>query len=352
MPFPRRSALLLAVAAAGLGAAACGDAPPDVLARGPYLTEVTETTARLRWIARDGARIEIEAVGPDGARVVAGDGELTGLSPGTRYEWTARAGGDAVAEGAVTTAPQDLTEPLEFLVFGDYGAPNDTSAQVAALAEAQRPRLLVTTGDNGYLVTLPELLDQNIFGPLRAVLAQAPNYGVVGDHDVFFPAGQAALVEALDWPGDGERYDRDYGPVQIVGLGLNADPGDVAFARRALARPGPRARFVVLHQPIREGSPMLPVIAAADVTAVLEGHLHAYERRERPEAPGVPFLTVGTGGAPRSDRTPTSADARVHIAEFGLMRVRLQGDRAAFEFVDVTGRVRDRIETRNPAGGG
>lgn len=131
--------------------------------------------------------------------------------------------------------------------------------------------------------------------------------------------------------------------VQIVGLGLRGDPGDVAFARRALARPGPLARFVVVHQPLREGSPVLPVIAAGEVTAVLEGHLHAYERRARPEAPGVPFLTVGAGGAPRSSRTPRSDDARAHVTEFGLMRVRLEGNRARYEFVDVEGRVRDRL---------
>jgi hypothetical protein len=125
---------------------------------------------------------------------------------------------------------------------------------------------------------------------------------------------------------------------------VRADEADVAFARRALARPGPLARFVTVHQPIKAGNPLLEVIAEADVTAVLAGHLHAYERRVRPEAPGVPFLTAGTGGAPRNEgRTPRSDDAVAYLAEFGVLRVRLEGERATYEFVDVDGRVRDRL---------
>ena len=69
---------------------------------------------------------------------------------------------------------------------------------------------------------------------------------------------------------------------------------------------------MTMHQPLKAGNPLLEVIGAADVTAVIAGHLHAYERRERPEAPGVPFLTVGTGGGPatrtarRAATTPSS----------------------------------------------
>jgi hypothetical protein len=53
---------------------------------------------------------------------------------------------------------------------------------------------------------------------------------------------------------------------------------------------------------------------------------------------------VGTGGGPRNpDRTPRSDDAEVHIAAFGLLRIRLAQSGAAYEFVDIDGRVRDRF---------
>lgn len=280
-----------------------------------------------------------------GAAASARGGDLTGLAPDTRYRWSAAIDGREAATGVLTTAPRDLSRPLDLVVFGDYGAPNDSSRAVAARLAAEAPRLLVTTGDNAYIVTLPQLLDELIFRPLAPVLGGAPNLGTVGDHDVVFPAGQRALAEAFEWPGDGDRYELRHGPVQVIAIGLRGDAADVPFVRRALARPGPRARLLVMHQPIKDGNPLLPVIAAADVTAVLAGHLHAYERREVAGAPGVPFLTVGTGGAPRNDeRTPRSPDAVAYAAAFGFMRVRLQDAGATFSFVDVDGRERDRLE--------
>jgi hypothetical protein len=56
------------------------------------------------------------------------------------------------------------------------------------------------------------------------------------------------------------------------------------------------------------------------------------------------MFTVGTGGGPRNpDHTPPSADADVHIAAFGLLRIRLADPGAEYAFVDVDGRVRDRF---------
>ncbi len=338
--------LCLAAWGCGGGDDGGGEAPAAAFTRAPYLTRVAPTSARMRWVAPPGTRVTVTATPADGGAARTADGgDLRGLAPDTRYAWTARIDGRDAASGAFTTAPRDLSRPLDLVAFGDYGAPNDSSRAVAARVAAEEPRLLVTAGDNAYIVTLPQLLDELVFGPLAPVLGSAPNYGTVGDHDVVFPAGQRALAEAFEWPADGERYDLRYGPVQVVAIGLRGDAADVPFLRRALARPGPLARLVVMHQPVTAGNPVLPVIAAADVTAVLAGHLHAYERREVAGAPGVPFLTVGTGGAPRNDgRTPRSRDAVVYLAAFGVLRVRLHDGRATFAFVDVEGRVRDTLE--------
>lgn len=353
-----RPALALALtASAALGLAACSDgaeppetaigatAPATGFVRSPYLTRVTRTEARLRWIAPAGARVRLTASAPDGTTVRAQRGHLRDLAPDTGYDWVATVDGMPAARGRFRTAPRDLARPVDLIAFGDYGAGNDSSRAVARLAAAQDAALLITTGDNAFPVTAPQIFDSHIFGPLAPVLARMPNYGTMGDHDVVFDPARRALAEAFEWPGGGERYALTYGPVQVVALGLEADASDVSFARRALARPGPRARLVVTHRPIHAGNPLLPVLARADVTAVIAGHLHAYERRSLAQVPGVPFLTVGTGGAPRSGprHTPRSDDAAVHVAEFGLLRLRLHGDRATYEFVDTAGAVRDRF---------
>jgi len=319
-------------------------AEPAAFVRGPYLTRVTETEARLRWVAMPGTRVRLTASTGSGTTVRAQRGHFRGLQPDTAHRWVATVDGRPAATGGFVTAPTDLGRPVRLIAFGDYGAVNDGSRAVAEMAAGEDARLLVTMGDNMYPVTAPQVFDTNVFLPLRATLSRMPNYGTMGDHDIVFPGARRALAAAFDWPGGGERYALRYGPVQVVALGLEGDADDIAFLRRALRVRGPLARLVVTHRPIQEGNPLLPIIAAGGVTAVLSGHLHAYERRARPEAPGVPFLTIGTGGAPRnSSHTPRSPDATVHIAAFGLLRIVLHGDRADYEFVDVDGRTHDRF---------
>lgn len=346
------AAVVAAVVTAVLIATRGGDDGAAVraepFARGPYLVAVGTGTARLRWIAPAGRTVTATATAPDGTAVRAVDGTFTGLRPDTAYRWTARAG-DTTAAGTFTTAPAALTGTLTFVAFGDYGAATDGERAVAATAVAQRPRFLITTGDNSYLAAVPDLLDPNIFVPLRELMANAPNIGVVGDHDIAFPDGRRALVEALEWPGGGDRFDWRYGPLQFIGLGLRGDPGDVPFLQRALSRPGPSARFVVVHQPLKAGNPVLRALAGRPVAAVLSGHLHAYERRTSPDAPGLPLFTVGTGGAPASEgNTPRSPDARVFIPPFGLLRVDVSPGRVAFRYLDADGRERDRLERALP----
>jgi hypothetical protein len=316
----------------------------SVFARHPYLARVTETTARLRWIARAGARVRVVAITPEGATVRAQRGDFRDLRPGTRHRWIATVDGVPAAEGSFTTAPLDLSQPLDLIAFGDTGAGNTSSRAVARLAAGEEARMLLSAGDNAYPFLAPRFLDDRIFGPLAPVLGRMPNIGALGDHDILLPAGRAALVEAFEWPGGGERYALRHGPLQVVVLGLEADAADLAFARRAFARRGPLARIVLVHRPLQPGNPLLPLIRRARVTAVVAGHLHAYERRTAAGAPTTPMFTVGTGGAPRNpDRTPRSDDADVHIPAFGLLRIRLHGGSAEYAFVDTDGAVRDRF---------
>ena len=105
------------------------------------------------------------------------------------------------------------------------------------------------------------------------------------------------------------------------------------------------ARWVIIHRPPDPGNPVLPVVRAAGAAAVLSGHNHRYERRT---VNGVLCLTVGTGGAPRSDGdefTPESPDAVVSLAEFGSLRTDYAAGTIRYAFIDAGGKVRDRFRT-------
>lgn len=314
---------------------------PDPFTRGPYLVHVGTSTATLRWDVEGNRPVEIVVTTPDGRTVTSTDGRLRGLAPGARQGWVAVVDGGARAAGAITTAPTDPQAPIRFAVFGDYGAGGEDEWAVGRVAAAQSPAFTVVPGDNAYPVAAPPFFDRNIFAPMRALLAQGPFIATLGEHDVAYFGGKD-LALALGLPNGGDRYMRDYGPLRFAVLGLEADAADLPLLRAALARPGARRVYIVVHRPPRPGNPVLAV-ARGSVAAVFAGHNHRYERRV---IDGVLTLTVGTGGAPRSADealTPRSPEALVSLAEFGLVRVDDRAGEAAMVFLDAAGRGRDRV---------
>ena len=320
---------------------------PDPFTRGPWVEAVSGTSATLSWRTEGDERVRIRATAPDGRTIAAKGGELRGLVPGTRYGWVADADGNARAWGSVTTPPARAGAPVRFIITGDYGAGGEDEYAVARVAAAQAPAFTLSTGDNVYLAAAPALFDQMIFRPLRPLLAQGPLLGVVGDHDTLWQGGRP-LAETLRWPGGGDRSVQRYGRMAFITLGIEGDRADLPFLRRALAQTsGADARWVVIHRPPEPGNPVLPVVRQAGAAAVLSGHNHRYERRL---VNGVLCMTVGTGGAPRSDGeefTPESEDAIVSIAEFGAVRADYAAGAVNYAFISAWGETLDRF--RAPA---
>ena len=322
---------------------------PDPFTRGPWVAAVSPTSARIAWEIPDGEAVQVRAVSPDGRTITAQDGLLRGLAPGTRYGWTASTGEGARAFGSVTTPPVTAGSAVRFIITGDYGVGGEDQYAVARSGAAQGPAFTVSTGDNVYLAAAPALFDQTIFRPMRPLLAQGPLLGVVGDHDTLWKGGKP-LADLFGWPGGGDRGIQRYGRLAFITLGIDGDAADLPFLRSALARTaGADARWVLVHRPPGAGNPILPVVARAGAAAVMSGHNHRYERRT---VDGVLCLTVGTGGAPRSDGdefTPESADATVSIAEFGSLRADYAAGRINYAFIDAGGVALDRFRT--PAAG-
>jgi hypothetical protein len=309
--------------------------------RGPYLLRVTRGEAVLRWSARGDRDVKVTATGPGGQAVRVRGGVLRGLRPDTRYAWVASVGGTAEAGGSFTTPPVGLDHPVRFAVFGDYGSGNDDEWAVGRMLAAQRPDFAVTAGDNSYLVAAGPLLDRNIFRPLADLMANAPMYVCLGDHDTFFP-GPGAISKAFGLPAGGGRHTVDWGSIQVVIIGDQPnEPDAIAYARTQLARPGPAVRFVVCHRPLQSGNAILPVLRAAGAT-VFSGHLHRYERRT---VDGVQTFTVGTGGegpgAP--EHTKASPGAAVSLLDIGALMVEVRSGGVGYTFLDERGRVLDHV---------
>jgi hypothetical protein len=307
--------------------------------RGPYLLRVEGDRAELRWRTDGDRDVRVTALDDAGREVEGRDGVLRGLRPGTRYAWTASVDGVGRASGSFTTPSPDPAEPVRIAALADHGIGGDEQYAVARTIAASRPDLVVTAGDNSYLSAPDILLDRNVFRPMAELMRNAPVYVGLGDHEAL-PPGDGAIRDAFDLPPGG-RYAVAHGTVQAVILGDRADAAGLAFARRALARPGFGHRFVVVHRPPRPGAPILRVAREAGVDAVISGHLHRYERRV---VDGVRCFTVGTGGGRIGDDefTRPTAGAQVSMTTHGHLRIDVAGDAVRYTFVDLTGRVADR----------
>ena len=317
--------------------------PSGDFARSPFLTRVTTTEANFAWQLKPGqGPVSLSVRAPDGTVTNAPGGRATGLRPATRYVWTANLGGGAAAAGAFGTAPLSTATPITLVSFGDYGSGTAHEYAVARQAAAEQPALFLSAGDNAYLLGAPPFLDRAIFRPLHELLAEAPAVAALGEHDLAYRDG-AAVISALHLPG--HQYSIQYGPVQVVVLGLEADASALAYARKTLGRcSGPcPVRFVLTHRPISATNPIMPLLRQRRVAAILAGHLHRYERHVRD---GVLQFTVGTGGEGAGDAAHTLAtpDAIVSLIAYGYLRIGIAGDRISYQFVDQSGHVRDSVE--------
>ena len=181
-------------------------------------------------------------------------------------------------------------------------------------------RSFLSAGDNAYLLAAPPFLNRAIFDPLHALLGEAPMVAALGEHDLAYRDG-AAVISALHLPG--HQYTVQYGPVQVVVLGLEADASALRYASKTLGNcraPCP-VRFVLTHRPISADNPIMPLLRRRHVAAILAGHLHRYERHVRA---GVLEFTIGTGGeGPRRrgqhpGRHPTRS---VSFLAYGFLRI-------------------------------
>ncbi len=191
-------------------------------------------------------------------RVTARDGRpLSRLAPGTRYLLdapTSRAGASCRGRLHRPRRPP-RPRPITLVSVRRLRLRQRARVRGRPARRGRDPALVLSAGDNAYLLAAPPLLDRAIFDPLHALLAEAPMVATLGEHDLAWNDG-SAVISALHLPG--HHYSVQYGPVQIVVLGLQADSSTPAYANataRASVRPRCPIRFVLIHRVDRRRRP-------------------------------------------------------------------------------------------------
>jgi hypothetical protein len=208
---------------------------------------------------------------------------------------------------SAATAAAGRSAPVRsgFVAFGDFGGGPAQRAVAAAMsrwAAGHRVDALVTTGDNVYERGEPQRFAAQLDRPYQRLRRTRPLWVTLGNHDEIAGHG-AAQLRHLGLPK--LPYAKTLPGVQLLFLdGNRPDRAQATWLKVRLARPGPRFRVVVFHQPAwscsTHGSTRevdrwwVPVLERNRVALVLNGHDHNYQRFV--STLGVNYVVTGGGG--------------------------------------------------------
>ena len=199
--------------------------------------------------------------------------------------------------------------PTEIVVIGDFGS---GSGRQRDLAETMRDviadrnvELLLTTGDNFYSDDIEDIWDE----PYGWLVAEGIQVAAAwGNHDIETDTRVALVQQRLNPPG--RWYSVPLGEGKLIVLDSNQvdDPEQIAWLRSELKTSGAPV-VISFHHPafscgvyadyalVRET--WVPILQPYEVTVVLSGHEHHYERFE---VAGKTYVVTGGGGQRIRDR--------------------------------------------------
>jgi 3',5'-cyclic AMP phosphodiesterase CpdA len=138
---------------------------------------------------------------------------------------------------------------------------------------------------------------------------------------------------------------------------INRTSAQFAFVRTVMQQAPTRCTMAVLHHPYDSSGLNGPTPMLRDMwelmynlggDLVIAGHDHLYERhapvntdQRRDDAKGIRQFTVGTGGAPLYSRVRAARNSEILIANYGMLRLKLDPALYEWTFMDMNGNVLD-----------
>ena len=353
---------LLAGAAAGGATAPSSDPVYAVPRKGPWIADVSERMAEIRWEVSDpahpGALVVATARHPATVHGAIARARVESLEPDRAYDYHVDFSGARTATHVLRTLPLD-GQPVSFAAIGDLRNGHVVHARLAARIAQERPDFVVSTGD---LVAdgRKESDWQAFFEAERALLAVAAHLPAVGNHDA-----RGLLNESL-W--DGYFPENRYREVRAGVLRLLFVDTTQAFGAQTKQGIWLRERLQAAKEERESGKPvwilaihhhpafssgnhgseesvqreLVPLYEAHGVDLVLQGHDHVYERLEKG---GVVYVTTGGGGAPLY-KVRGLPETKVAKAVHHWLKIQADRDRLAFQALGLDGETIDARELR------
>ena len=343
-------ACLLAVAAGSASAS------PRML-KGPYLQDLAPTSITVMWQldAMQPARLVVD--GPGGEKTLdvsaqrISEASVRDLQPSSRYRYRVEIG-DQTWRGEFATAPPVGTDvPFSFVVMGDSRDGIEQHRRVIDRVAQEVPDFVLGTGDMVDDGSREDLWQQ-FFDVEGVLLRDNVYFPALGNHDRQGRGRTADTYRAyFSVPENGGETERYYAFSYAAARFLVLDSNEYSFAltdqtawlERELiaARQDPSIHHVVvvMHHPpfsvsLHGGARDLrerwgPLFERYQVTMVLSGHDHCYERAEHD---GIHYFVTGGAGAPLYPRRAQPAAADVEAVKkyeraLHYLRVSVTADR-------------------------
>jgi 3',5'-cyclic AMP phosphodiesterase CpdA len=302
-----------------------------------------------------------------------GAGLLTACTPQRREHGTEAASSTTTAPTTTTTAAPKFVSELPafdpvnamsgFVAFGDFGGGPAQGAVAAGMLqwtrEGHRVDALVTTGDNVYDFGEPKYFEAYLKAPYRALQTTGrPMWATLGNHDVAAGHG-AEQLKFLGLPP--LPYAKTLPGVRFLFLDANrpADEAQKQWLAEQLAAPAPPLFTVaVFHQPvfscgIHGRTPEViqhwyPMLNSGQVSLVLTGHDHDYERFLSAE--GTTYIVTGGGGRNLYPLIPPCGppEKRAGAVKHHFTGIEVYSDRMALTVVAVDGSIMDKVDIPAP----
>jgi hypothetical protein len=304
-----------------------------LIARGPYLSNVSATTAVVSWwtnLATPGVAFwGTTSPNQHGAFDPAGGVQhhsvtLTGLTAGTAYQYRVGNGSGLMSATATFATPALAGTSYGFAAIGDFGGGSTGLKQNATNIAGAGTQFIQTLGDNIYasagnpdpnFTTTYSDFDARFYKPFAAAIAKQSFFPANGNQEYF---GDGVFWNNFPMPGSNHSwYSYTWGDAHIVVLDteqpFTVGSPQYAFAQFDLAaHQSEKWRIVVMQRPpysstsAKSGSlsaqtDLVPLFQAQHVNLVLSGNSHNYERTLPmtdgvAATGGITYVVSGAGG--------------------------------------------------------